>query len=150
GLRNVAMTTEFFLNQGLYAGGLAAIDQDNDEGRSLRSQLGGKLVQDVGAMFRTLGLQIGYRYEDSPICIADGTAAPPDKPDEYVPSACPGSRAPHVWLEEDRSILDLFGRGFTLLRFESDAPDASALVDAAVARGVPIAISTIEDAGAAS
>src|SRR5262249_59748983 len=79
GLRNVAMTTEFFLAQDQYAGGLAAIDQDNDEGQRLRAQLGERLVRDVGAMFRTIGLQIGYRYDDSPICISDDTAAPPDK-----------------------------------------------------------------------
>ena len=38
----------------------------------------------------------------------------------------PGGRAPHAWLADGRSTLDLFGRGFTLLRF-ADAPDAGAL-----------------------
>ena len=71
GLRNVAMTTEFFLTQDQYAGGLGAIDQDSDEGRRLRAQLGERVVRDVGAMFRTIGLQIGYRYEDSP-CLHSG------------------------------------------------------------------------------
>ena len=28
----------------------------------------------------------------------------------------PGTRAPHVWLGEDRSTLDLFGSGFVVLR----------------------------------
>jgi 2-polyprenyl-6-methoxyphenol hydroxylase-like FAD-dependent oxidoreductase len=149
GLRNVAMTTEFFLAQDQYAGGLAAIDQDSDEGRRLRAQLGERLVRDVGAMFRTTGLQIGYRYEDSPICIPDDTAAPPDKPGDYVPSARPGSRAPHVWREDGRSILDAFGRGFTLLRFGADAPDASTLTAAAADRGVPIEVATIGEADAA-
>ena len=40
----------------------------------------------------------------------------PDQADAYVPSARPGSRAPHVGLRDGRSILDLFGRGFVLLR----------------------------------
>ena len=37
---------------------------------------------------------------------------------EYVPSARPGSRAPHVWLkrgDEQISTIDLFGPHFTLL-----------------------------------
>ena len=143
GLRNVAMTTEFFLTQDQYAGGLGAIDQDSDEGRRLRAQLGERLVRDVGAMFRTIGLQIGYRYEDSPICIPDDTAAPPDEAGDYVPSARPGSRAPHAWLRDSRSILDLFGRGFVLLRFGADAPDGAALAAAAAARGVPLETATV-------
>ena len=67
-------------------------------------------------MFRTIGLQIGYRYEGSPICVPDGTPAPPDDPENFVASARPGSRAPHVALADGRSTLDLFGRGFVLLR----------------------------------
>ena len=150
GLRNVAMTTEFFLTQDQYAGGLAAIDQDSDDGRRLRSQLGERLVRDVGAMFRTLGLQLGYRYEESPICVADNTAAPPDEPGDYVPSARPGSRAPHIALRDGRSILDLFGRGFALLSFGGDAPDSAALTAAATARGVPFASVPVHEADAAS
>jgi 2-polyprenyl-6-methoxyphenol hydroxylase-like FAD-dependent oxidoreductase len=150
GLRNVAMTTEFFLTQDQYSGGLAAIDQDSDEGERLRSQLGGQLVRDVGAMFRTIGLQIGYRYEDSPICIPDDTEAPPDEAGDYVPSARPGARAPHAFLADGRSTLDLFRRGFTLLRFGADAPDASPMIEAAAARDVPIEVATIDEAGAAS
>ena len=46
---------------------------------------------------------------------------PPDDPAEYTPSARPGSRAPHVWLRDGRSTLDLYGRGFTLLRFRRRA-----------------------------
>ena len=68
-------------------------------------------------MFRTAGLQLGYRYEASPICIADGTRRRPMIPKIFMPSARPGSRAPHAWLADGRSTLDLFGRGFVLLRF---------------------------------
>ena len=50
----------------------------------------------------------------------DGTppAAVDDPVTEYVPSARPGSRAPHVWLErggEQISTIDLFGPRFVLL-----------------------------------
>jgi hypothetical protein len=52
--------------------------------------------------------------------IADGS--PPvevtDAVTDYVPSARPGSRAPHVWLRrgsEQLSTIDLFGQHFTLL-----------------------------------
>lgn len=44
---------------------------------------------------------------------------------QYVPSAAPGCRAPHVWLGQgDRKIstLDLLGRGFVLLAGPRGAP----------------------------
>jgi hypothetical protein len=148
GHRNVAMTTQFFLAHGAYGGALGAIDDAGDEGMRLRAGMGDQLVNKVGAMFQTIGLQLGYRYEDSPICLADGTPAPEDRPDAIVPSARPGARAPHLWLRDGRSILDLFGRGFTLLRFGADAPEGSALAEAAAARGVPLEIATVGEAEA--
>jgi len=48
------------------------------------------------------------------------------------------ARAPHAWLGEGRSILDLFGRGFVLLQLGPDAPDGAAFESAATARGIPL------------
>ena len=61
------------------------------------------------------GVMMGYRYDNSPIVMPDGTPAPPDLSHPYVQTARPGARAPHVWLGENRSTLDLFGHGFVLL-----------------------------------
>jgi len=83
-------------------------------------------------------LKLQYGYEGSPICVADGTpAAAPERP-QFVPSTRPGSRAPHAWLEDGRSTIDLFGDGFVLLRLGSNPPDATRLADAARGRGVPL------------
>lgn len=65
------------------------------------------------------GLIFGARYQ-SPAVVPDGSNPPEvnDPVTEYVPSAHPGCRAPHVWLEnkgERISTIDLFGRGFVLL-----------------------------------
>jgi len=147
GLRNVAMATEFHLAHGEFRGSMAAIEDDSDAGRALRARLGASLARDVGRMFRTAGLQLGYRYEASPLCVADGTPPVPDDPENFVPSARPGSRAPHAWLGDGRSTLDLFGRGFVLLRF-ADA-DAAALEQAAKARGVPLAVVDVGEPAAA-
>jgi hypothetical protein len=43
----------------------------------------------------------------------------------YRPTSRPGCRAPHIWLEDGRSMLDLFGRGFVLLEFGVGAAGAS-------------------------
>jgi 2-polyprenyl-6-methoxyphenol hydroxylase-like FAD-dependent oxidoreductase len=144
GERNVKMATRFYHNLEEFGEVDGAIEHDSREGETLRRRVGERLVRDIGPEFRTIGLQIGYRYEDSPICLADGTAAPPDTAETYMPSARPGARAPHAWLPDGRSILDLFGRGFVLLRF-GDAPPCAELQAAAASRAVPLTIETVDD-----
>ncbi len=65
-----------------------------------------------------MGLYFGFTY-DSASVVSDGTAAPvpSDPKNEYIPSATPGSRAPHIWIDPlyQHSILDLLGGGFVLL-----------------------------------
>ena len=50
----------------------------------------------------------------------DGTPAPPLEGKTYTQIARPGARAPHVWLADGRSTLDLYGRGFVLLRLGAE------------------------------
>jgi hypothetical protein len=42
-------------------------------------------------------------------------------------------------------MLDLFGAGFVLLRLGADAPDATAIAEAASRRGVPLEIVSLAD-----
>ena len=89
--------------------------------------------------YLTVGIQLGERYEGSPIIWPDGTddAPPPDTWDSYTPLDRPGARAPHFWLEPGRAAYDAFGKGFTLIDF--GAPDgANAIERAAKARAVPL------------
>jgi 2-polyprenyl-6-methoxyphenol hydroxylase-like FAD-dependent oxidoreductase len=65
-----------------------------------------------------LGVEFGAAYE-SPAVVPDGTRPPAvaDPYSDYVQSATPGCRAPHVWLgrrDTDFSTLDLIGPAFTL------------------------------------
>jgi hypothetical protein len=94
------------------------------------------------------GIHLGAISEGSPIIAADDTPQPTDDTYDYTPTTRPGSRAPHLWLRPGVSILDLFGRNHVLLRFADDAPDAAPLRDAALSRGVPLDIQTIENAEA--
>jgi hypothetical protein len=144
GQRNVAMATAFYLGHQEFADGIAAIEDDTPDGEEMRRRLGAALVRDIARMFRTTGLQLGYRYDGSPVCVADGTLAPADDAETYQPTARPGSRAPHAWLADGRSTLDLFGRGFVLLCFGADAPDPEPLVRAAAARRVPLEVVTLD------
>ncbi|MBX9827295.1 MAG: FAD-dependent monooxygenase [Xanthobacteraceae bacterium] len=149
GARAVRMATYFYKNSENFPKGNPALIENSERGTRLRAEVGEQLLRAIGPEFRTVGLQLGYRYENSPICVGDGTASPPDDPADYTPSARPGSRAPHMFLRDGRSILDLHGRGFTLLRFPG-APDPSAITAAAQARGVPLSVAVVDEPEAAA
>jgi len=125
--------------------------EDGDVGTQARERVAKFLRSALPNGWDTLGLQLGYRYEDSPIIIPDGTAAPSDDGGlgHYVQTARPGARAPHFWLEDGRSSLDLFGRGFTLLSFEHTV-SVMPLLDEAASLGVPFSVVNISDAAAAA
>jgi 2-polyprenyl-6-methoxyphenol hydroxylase-like FAD-dependent oxidoreductase len=144
GARAVTSATQFHALQSGWGEGLDALEQASAAGAALRRRIGDILVNQVGREFRTMGLQLGYRYEDSPICIPDGTPPQSDDPETYHPSARPGGRAPHAWLREDRSTLDLFGRGFTLLCFANPS-EIEGLQSAAAHRGMPLDIIHISE-----
>ncbi len=90
-------------------------------------------------------LKSQYCYEGSPICAADDAPRPEPETAHFVPSARPGARAPHAWLADGRSTIDLFGDGFVLLRLGSNPHDATRLVEAAQARGVPLKTEVLAD-----
>jgi 2-polyprenyl-6-methoxyphenol hydroxylase-like FAD-dependent oxidoreductase len=117
------------------------------EGERVRAELGQRLSSgNRMAWENPVHTHLGYRYEDSPICVADGPAPPaPEDPRDYRQSSHPGGRAPHAWLADGRSTLDLFGRAFTLLRFGRDAPDATSLVAAAAQRQVPLDVVALNE-----
>ena len=117
----------------------AQMGEDTAEGAAAR-RAAGDFLATFGEEFASLGVQLGARYDGSPIVIADGTAAPRDDPAVYVPSACPGGRAPHVWLPDRTSLYDHLGRYFTLLRLKGCRDDGAALAAAARRRKIPLAI----------
>jgi 2-polyprenyl-6-methoxyphenol hydroxylase-like FAD-dependent oxidoreductase len=119
-----------------------------DAGDAARRVFGAKFTETMRREWFTIGIQLGYRYENSPIIVPDGTAAPPDEPATYTQTARPGHRAPHAWLSPGQSTLDLFGRGFVLMRFGGAA--GAALVDAAAACGVPLRVCDVENEEAAA
>jgi len=94
----------------------------------------------------TENLRLGYCYEPSPICVPDGTKPIPFETPDFVAVARPGTRAPHAWISENRSTLDLFGEGFVLLRLGSSPPSGTALIEAAKKRDVPLKIVDLHDA----
>jgi hypothetical protein len=89
-----------------------------------------------------LGVEFGAVYESRAV-IPDGSRPPAvaDSYSDYVPSATPGARAPHVWLGAPAarlSTLDLFGTAFTLLAAPGGGAWCSAAAEVERELGVPI------------
>jgi 2-polyprenyl-6-methoxyphenol hydroxylase-like FAD-dependent oxidoreductase len=118
---------------------------DTPQGAATRDKVGREFSETMRREWFTLGAHLGYRYENSPICWPDGSAAPPDDPRVYVPTARPGHRAPHAFLADGRSTLDLFGRGFALIGFGADAAQAASLLEAAKKRNLPLTFTAIAE-----
>jgi len=116
-------------------------------GDAARKQFGDAYTEMMKREWFTIGIHLGYRYEGSPVIVPDGTAEPEDTVSTYEQTARPGHRAPHVWLAENRSTLDLFGRSFVLLRFDRSVA-VTAFEDAAQLRGMPLEVVDIDHAAA--
>jgi 2-polyprenyl-6-methoxyphenol hydroxylase-like FAD-dependent oxidoreductase len=94
-----------------------------------------------------LGVIFGASY-DSPAIIADGTERPvlENPVAQYIPTARPGARAPHVWLQTNghrTATHDLIGMGFALFAGERGGPwrDAARAVSASLE--VPMSAYTV-------
>lgn len=116
------------------------LEEDGPLGEATREEVSDIIAVTKIREFRTLGVVLGARYCNSPIVIADGTSPPADDAMVYVPSAHPGSLAPHLWLADGSSLYDHFGAGFTCLMTSEDAESAAQLARAAEALGIPLEV----------
>jgi 2-polyprenyl-6-methoxyphenol hydroxylase-like FAD-dependent oxidoreductase len=145
-LRNVAASTE---NLGRMLSTRerrppAEVFEHGPQADAVRRDYGAWFTQTMRHEWFMNGFHLGYRYDDSPIVWPDGTPPPPLETSTYTQTARPGARAPHVWLAPGRSTLDLFGRGFVLLRLGTAAPSGEGMARAASEAGLPIQIVALE------
>lgn len=109
-------------------------------GDAARYDVGQAILASKKREFHTLGLVLGARYDASPVIARDGTSPPPEDATAYVPSACPGSLAPHLWLHDGTSLYDHFGPGFTLLVTVANPSAVVAFLRAAERRDMPLKV----------
>ena len=136
GQRNVDAAAENYFKL-VGAPDCSRILEGGASGDAERVRIGRQMEEQTRTEWENLGVVLGYRYEGSPVIVSDGTSEPPDDRSVYEQTARPGHRAPHAWLPDGRSTLDLYGRRFVLLRFD-DTIEVAAFQSAAAARGVPL------------
>ena len=122
------------------------ISASTPEGAALRQAVGDEIRLVKQAEFQSFGAQLGSHYHGSSIVVSDGTEPPALTQGIYEPSATPGCRAPHVWLDDQTSLYDRFGVGFTLLITGDQPIDTSAFETAAKERGMPLDVVAVSTA----
>jgi 2-polyprenyl-6-methoxyphenol hydroxylase-like FAD-dependent oxidoreductase len=136
-VRNTAYARGFADSLGTFKAA-PELERDSPAGAAARRVAGEYLDAHARKEFNIPGITFGGRYDGSPAIVADGTAPPPDTPNAYVPTACPGGRAPHLWLPDGRSLYDTFGFEWTLLRLGREPPAADAFRAAAADIGMDL------------
>jgi 2-polyprenyl-6-methoxyphenol hydroxylase-like FAD-dependent oxidoreductase len=119
-----------------------AITEDSVEGARAREAMGRAIMARQRERVITDGLALGYTYA-SPIVAREAGPPPPQDISTYRPTTYPGSRAPHAFMKDGRSTLDLFGTEFVLMRFGSD--DTADFASAFAARRVPLQVLDIAE-----
>lgn len=130
--KNAASLSDDFANPDLMIDGT-----EGDEARYKCAQAIERLKKPE---FQSLGLVLGSYYSNSPAIASEPGFVSPINISQYEPSARPGHLAPHVWIDQQTSLYDLFSSGFSLLRLGDAQEHAEAEIqNAAQERGIPLA-----------
>ena len=77
------------------------------------------------------------------VCPQLASEAPPYNMYDFRQSAVPGCRTPHLWLRDGRSLYDVLGPEFTLLRFDP-AVETDGMVAAFAQSAVPLVVLDVD------
>lgn len=138
-IRNTGFAKQFAESIGLYVPP-PGLEADTPEGEELRAQAGAYLETHGRAEFNIPGITFGARYDTSPIILAEQGSQTEDLPSVYAPTASPGGRAPHFWIDQTTSLYDLFGFEWTLLRLGDQPPLGKALASEAAMAGMDLTV----------
>ncbi|MDZ7839489.1 MAG: FAD-dependent oxidoreductase [Gammaproteobacteria bacterium] len=137
--RNTGYARRFADSVGLFTA-RPELEEDSPRGEAERRAAGEYLDRHARLEFNIPGVTFGGRYDGSPVIVPDGTQPPPDEPNDYTPTACPGGRPPHAWLDDGSSLFDLFNRDWTLLALGPEPPATGGFEDAARRLGLDLGV----------
>lgn len=118
---------------------------DGHEAAARRAEFVAVAERQARKMYEVEGIELGYRYIDSPVCWPEPGGPDADRPDRYEPTTWTGARLPHVWLGDGSALHDHIKSGFTLLQVGPTAHDTRPFERAAEALGVPFEVLRVPD-----
>jgi hypothetical protein len=92
------------------------ITDDGTVGQAARERLAAIADREQRWSNDLLGIEMGYRYERSPLIVEESGQAPDSNSFVYRPTTWPGARLPHVWIEPGVAVQDVIGKEYALVR----------------------------------
>jgi 2-polyprenyl-6-methoxyphenol hydroxylase-like FAD-dependent oxidoreductase len=120
------------------------IDSDTPEGEANREEVARLAAIGQRLSHEMVGTELGYSYAGSPLICADDEPPPVLVDDRYQPTTRPGSRLPHVWLDDGQALHDRIGGEFTLLNLGPARASLDALSQSLAKFGAHLDILQIE------
>lgn len=129
------------------------IADDTPDGERIRREVARLVDTEQRKSNDLLGIELGYRYVDSPLTSSEPGQGPDPNSFTYTPTTWPGARLPHVWLDDRldgrrAAVQDRLGIGYTLLRLGGARPDPGPLMDAFRSYDAPVSVIDVATAAA--
>ncbi|TWO72373.1 hypothetical protein FN976_06635 [Caenimonas sedimenti] len=137
--RNTGYARRFADSIGLFTV-TPTLEEASLQGDAERERASRHLNEHARLEFNIPGVTFGGRYDASPIIVGDGSVPPPDDPNSYAATACPGGRPPHSWLEDGSSLFDKFHAEWTLLALGREAPLTAPFESSAKTLGIDLRV----------
>ncbi len=116
------------------------LEDGTPQGEALRAETRERIITHKTREFRSLATVLGLCYKASPILTDDGSTPLEQVGQDYRPDAHPGCLAPHAWLEDGRSLYDLFGMDFALVVAEGAEAEGARAENDAKRAGIPFRV----------
>jgi 2-polyprenyl-6-methoxyphenol hydroxylase-like FAD-dependent oxidoreductase len=109
-------------------------------GTAKRTEAAAEFEQKISRLYESLGIEIGYVYEHSPVIVSEGGRGVQTEERRYLPTSSPGARLPSTFLADGSALFDhLSPVGFTLLVC-GEADNTARFAAAAAERRVPLKV----------
>jgi 2-polyprenyl-6-methoxyphenol hydroxylase-like FAD-dependent oxidoreductase len=118
---------------------------DTPSAEAVRAKVAELAIEGQRIGHEMTGIDLGYRYDHSPIIVSEDGDAPDANAFAYSPSTWPGSRIPNGWLSEDVPLSDKVGLGYTLLVLSGESFDFAGFEQSMRQIGAPFEILRIPD-----
>jgi 2-polyprenyl-6-methoxyphenol hydroxylase-like FAD-dependent oxidoreductase len=120
--------------------------EESAEAEKVRSQLKQDFESKIPRLYESLGIEIGYRYHQSPINCQDEDIEPPYEERAYFPTSFIGSRVPSTRINQNDYLYYVLAyQEFTLLDFEGSKEATKDFIESAKKIGIPIKVLQITD-----
>jgi 2-polyprenyl-6-methoxyphenol hydroxylase-like FAD-dependent oxidoreductase len=150
GIRNVAASRKASAGRRAWRDAWSpAIAQAGPEGEAARRRLAAVADREQRWSNDLAGIELGYRYQGSPLIAEEDGAGPDPDSFAYSPTTWPGARLPHVWLDDGSALHDHLGRCFTLLHDAGMTVELDELADAFARCGAPFDSFAVRSSAAA-